>query len=180
MTPRALPDQVLTIDIQAPIERVWREITKTGAIQRFANNTVMEASPASTSALTPGSKLRFYSPSRKRVFVVGEVVQVDPPRRFAHTWKFTMSPDEPTLVTWELAEVGGRCRVTLTHSRWTDSAKMYGKVGNTWKEILRLLKLELETGDIDRKTKMVYAMFGILEFMLPKTTSVEHANRVGW
>ncbi len=170
-----LPDQVLAVEIKAPIERVWREITKTGAIQRAANNTVLESS------LTPGSKLRYYSPSKKRVFVVGEIVDIVAPRKFSHTWKFTMSPDTPTLVTWELSELpGGSCRVTLTHSRWTDAAKMYKSVGKTWGEILRLLKLELETGDIDMKTKVIYGMFGALEFMLPKSTSVEHANRVGW
>lgn len=169
-----LPDQVLALEIKAPIARVWQEITKTGTIQRAVNNTVLE------SALTTSSKLRYYSPSKKRVFVVGEIVEVTAPRRFSHTWKFTMSPDAPTLVTWELSEIPGGCRVTLTHSRWTDAAKMYKSVGKTWGDILRLLKLELETGDIDMKTKLVYGMFGALEFMLPKTTSVEHANHAGW
>lgn len=170
-----MPDHVLSIDIDAPIERVWGEITKTGSVQRPLNNTVLETS------MTPGSKLRYYSPSRKRVFVVGEIVEVAPPRRFAHTWKFTMSPDIPTLVTWELSELpNGACRVKLTHSRWTDAAKMYKNVVKTWQEILRLLKLELETGDIDMKAKLMYSMFGAFEFMLPKTTTVEHANSVGW
>lgn len=172
---KPLPDQVLSVEINAPIERVWREITKTGAIQRASNNTVLE------SAMTPGSKLRYYSPSKKRVFVVGEIIEISAPRTFSHTWKFTMSPDGPTLVTWELSELpGGRCRVTLTHTRWTEAHKMYKNVGKTWREILRLLKLELETGDIDVKTKLMYGMFGALEFMLPKTTTVEHANRAGW
>jgi uncharacterized protein YndB with AHSA1/START domain len=174
MTAKPLPDQVLSIEIKAPIQRVWQEITKTGAIQRAVNNTVLE------SAMTPGAKLRYYSPSRKRVFVVGEIVEVAPPRRFSHTWKFTMSPDGPTLVTWDLAEVPGGCRVTLTHSRWTDAAKMYKRVGGTWREILRLLKLEIETGDIDLKAKVMYGMFGAFEFMLPSTTTVEHANKSGW
>jgi uncharacterized protein YndB with AHSA1/START domain len=174
MTAQPLPDQVLSIEIKAPIQRVWQEITKTGAIQRALNNTVLE------STMTPGAKLRFYSPSKKRVFVVGEIVEVAAPRRFSHTWKFTMSPDAPTLVTWELAEVSGGCRVTLTHSRWTDAAKMYKSVGTTWREILRLLKLDLETGDIDLKAKLMYGMFGAFEFMLPKTTTVEHANQSGW
>jgi len=174
MTAKPLPDQVLSIEIKAPIQRVWQEITKTGAIQRAVNNTVLE------SAMTPGAKLRYYSPSRKRVFVVGEIVEVAPPRRFSHTWKFTMSPDGPTLVTWDLAEVPGGCRVTLTHSRWTDAAKMYKRVGTTWREILRLLKLELETGDIDLKAKVMYGMFSAFEFMLPGTTTVEHANKSGW
>jgi uncharacterized protein YndB with AHSA1/START domain len=172
---KALPDQVLSIEIKAPIERVWREITKTGSVQRATNNTVLE------SAMTPGAKLRYYSPSKKRVFVVGEIVEISAPRKFAHTWKFTMSADAPTLVTWELAELpGGSCRVTLTHSRWTEAARMYKNVGKTWQEILRLLKLELETGDIDLKAKVMYGMMGALEFMLPKTTTVDHANQAGW
>jgi uncharacterized protein YndB with AHSA1/START domain len=174
MTAKPLPDQVLSIDIKAPIQRVWQEITKTGAIQRAVNNTVLE------SAMTPGAKLRYYSPSKKRVFVVGEIVEVTPPRRFSHTWKFTMSPDGPTLVTWDLTEVSDGCRVTLTHTRWTDAHKMYKRVGGTWREILRLLKLELETGDIDLKARMMYGMFGAFEFMLPRTTTVEHANKAGW
>jgi uncharacterized protein YndB with AHSA1/START domain len=171
---KPLPDQVLSIDINAPVQRVWQEITKTGAIQRAVNNTVLE------SAMTPGSKLRYYSPSKKRVFVVGEIVEVSPPQRFSHTWKFTMSPDSPTLVTWDLTEVPGGCRVTLTHSRWTDAAKMYKRVGGTWREILRLLKLDIETGDIDLKAKVMYGMFGAFEFMLPRTTTVEHATKSGW
>ena len=174
MTAKPLPDQVLSIEIKAPIQKVWQEITKTGAVQRATNNTVLE------SPMTPGAKLRYYSPSKKRVFVVGQIVEIAPPRRFSHTWKFTMSPDDPTLVTWELAEIPGGCRVTLTHSRWADASKMYKNVGKTWAEILRLLKLELETGDIDLKAKVMYGMMGAFEFMLPKTTTVEHANRVGW
>lgn len=172
---KPLPDQVLSIEIKAPIERVWREITRTGAVQRAMNNTVLE------SAMTPGAKLRYYSPSKKRVFVVGEIVEIKPPKKFAHTWKFTMSADEPTLVTWDLAELpGGACRVTLTHSRWTEAHKMYRNVGKTWREILRLLKLDVETGDIDFRTKLIYGMMGAMEFMLPRTTTVEHANQVGW
>src|SRR5687767_15777441 len=76
---KPLPDQVLSIEINAPVERVWREITKTGAVQRASNNTVLE------SAMKPGSKLRYYSPSRKRVFVVGEIVEISAPRKFSHT-----------------------------------------------------------------------------------------------
>ena len=173
--PKPLPDQVLSIEIKAPIERVWREITKTGAIQRSLNNTVLE------STMTAGAKLRYYSPSRKRVFVVGEIVELSAPRRFSHTWKFTMNPEDFRLVTWELSELpGGSCRVTLTHSRWNEGMKSYKNVGTTWGNILRLLKLELETGDIDVKTKLMYGMFGALEFMLPKTTSVPYAEQQGW
>lgn len=69
-----LPEHVVSIHIDVPVQRVWDEITKTGRIQRALYNTVLE------SDLQPGSPLRYYSPDRKRVFVVGEVVEVDPPR----------------------------------------------------------------------------------------------------
>ena len=168
------PDQVLSIDISVPIDRVWHELTKTGAIQRAMYNTVMEGK------LTPGSKLRWYSPSKKRVFVVGEVVEVAPPRKLAHTWKLLMNSDGPTLVTWELSEIQGGCRVKLTHSRWTDDMKSYKSVGAGWLEILRVMKLDLESGDIPAKTKMMYWMYGAMEFMLPKATRVEEVTRAGW
>jgi uncharacterized protein YndB with AHSA1/START domain len=170
-----LPDQVLSIDINVPVDKVWHEITKTGAIQRALNNTVLEG------ALKPGTKLRYYSPSKKRVFVIGEVMEFVPPKKFVHTWKFTMGPDDFfTLVTWELSSVGNATRVKLTHSRWSDEAKSYKNVSKTWAEILRLLKLDLETGDIDLKTKLMYGMFGALEFMLPKSTSVETISKQGY
>ncbi len=51
--PTALDDRVLSIEIAAPIEKVWNEITKTGAIQRALYNTVLETD------LTPGSRLRY-------------------------------------------------------------------------------------------------------------------------
>jgi uncharacterized protein YndB with AHSA1/START domain len=53
-------DHLLTIDIKVPRERVWQEITKIGRLQRALMNTVLE------SDLVPGSKLRYYSPDRKR------------------------------------------------------------------------------------------------------------------
>ena len=170
-----LPDQVLSIDIHVPVEKVWHEITKTGAIQRALNNCVMAGQ------LKPGMKLRFYSPSKKRVFVIGEVVEVAPPTKFVHTWKLTMGPDDFfTLVTWELAPISGGTRVKLTHSRWLDTAKSYKNVGTTWGSMLRLLKMDLETGDIDFGTKFKYSMFGALEFMLPKSTTVEAVSRQGY
>jgi uncharacterized protein YndB with AHSA1/START domain len=173
MTPE-LPDHVFTIDIAVPRQRVWDEITKTGRIQLAMHNTVLE------STLLAGSKLRYYSPDRKRVFVVGEIVEVVPPCRFVHTFKFTMRPDQPTLVTWELEERAGGCRVTLTHSRWTDQVKTHRGVVAGWREILATLKCELETGDISWKTKLAYHLMGGLSFLLPKATRVEEVERAGW
>lgn len=170
----ALPDHVVSIHIDVPVQRVWDEITKTGRIQRALYNTVLETD------LTPGSRLRYYSPDRKRVFIVGEVVAVDPPRKFSHTYMFTTSVSPYTLVTWELEEERGGCRVTITHSRWTTEHKAPEKVAAGWREILGLLKHELETGDLPLKAKIMYAMYGAFMFMMPRTTTREYVDKAGW
>lgn len=172
--PSPLERHVLSIEIQAPLQRVWDEITKTGQIQRALYNTVLETD------LTPGSRLRYYSPNKKRVFIVGEVVEVAAPKKLSHTYKFTQSDEPPTLVTWKLEEIPGGCRVTLTHSGWTEEHKAPEKVKAGWQEILGLLKTELETGDIPFKTKLVYGMMGMMMFMLPKSTRTEEVERAGW
>ncbi len=170
-----LPEHVTSIHIDVPIERVWEAITKTGALQPALYNTVLDCE------LTPGSRLRYYSPDRKRVFIVGEVVEVDPPRKFAHTYRFTTwKTGGPTLVTWELEDEGEGCRVTVTHSGWTDEHKAPEKSAAGWKEILGLLKHQLETGDIPAKTKRMYRVMGWFMFMMPKTTKTSYVDEQGW
>ena len=170
----SLPDHVLSIHIQVPVQTVWNEITKTGRIQRALYNTVLD------SDLRPGSKLRYYSPDRKRVFIVGEVVEVDPPRKLSHTYIMTMKPEPATLVTWELEEENGGTRVTIVHTGWTVAHAAPQKVSAGWTEILGLLKADLETGKLPLKTRIMYGLMGAFMFMLPKTTRTEYADEQGW
>lgn len=170
--PNSLPDQVVSIHIDVPPERVWDAITRTGEIQRALYNTVLETE------LRPGARLRYYSPDRKRVFIVGEVVAVEPPRKFAHTyWFTTWKSGPPTLVTWELEDEGEHgCRVTVTHSGWTDEHDKPEKTGAGWKQILGLLKSELETGDIPAGTKFMYRIMGWFMFAMPRSTKAEYVD----
>lgn len=174
MTPAALPDAVCSVVIRVPVEKVWAEITKTGSIQRPLYNTVLDID------LKPGGRLRYTSPDRKRVFVAGEVLEVDPPRLLKHTYIFAMRPEAPTVVTWELTEVPEGTRVTLTHTGWTDAHTAPEKHAAGWTEILGLLKSELETGDIPTRTKLVYTMQGMFLWALPKTTRSSYADEQGW
>lgn len=167
-------ERVASIHIAAPIQRVWDEITKTQSIQRALFNTVLVGD------LTVGSRLRYYSPDRKRVFVVGEVLEVTPPTRFVHTYIMTMNPDPETTVAWDLVEVDGGCRVTITHSGWTDAHRTADKTAAGWEQILELLKGEIETGTLPLKTRIQYRVMGLFQFALPKRTSVDHADEQGW
>jgi uncharacterized protein YndB with AHSA1/START domain len=173
-TPVALADHRFAIDIAVPRQRVWDEITKTGRIQLAMHNTVLESS------LVAGAKLRYYSPDRKRVFVVGEVIEVRPPERFTHTFRFTMRNEQPSIVTWELAETPSGCRVTMVHSGWTNQVRTHKGVVSGWREILATLKHELETGDIPLKVKLTYRILNRLLFLLPRSTRVDEVQRSGW
>lgn len=170
--PGSLPDQVMSIHIDVPRRRVWDSITRTGEVQRALYNTVLETE------LRPGARLRYYSPDHERVFIVGEVVEVEPPRKFAHTyWFTTWKSGPPTLVTWELEEEAEGCRVTVTHSGWTEEhGKQAEKSGAGWKQILGLLKQELETGDIPTGTKLMYMVMRWFMFAMPSTTKPENAD----
>ena len=173
MNATTVPDRVCSIVINVPVQKVWDEITKTGSIQRPVYNTLLDVD------LKPGGRMRYYSPDKKRVFVAGEVLEVDPPRTFRHTYIFTMKPDRITEVAWELEEVPEGCRVTITHAGWT-TEKEAKKHEAGWIEILGLLKSELETGDISGKTKLLYRIQGLFMFAMPKTTTTEYADEQGW
>jgi uncharacterized protein YndB with AHSA1/START domain len=176
MPPERLPlkDHVVSIDIMVPRQRVWDEITKLGKVQRSVMHTLLE------STMKPGAKLRYYSPDKKRVFVVGEIREITPPRRFSHTYNLVMHGEPPSLVTWELEEIKGGCRVTITHSGWTEQVKTHKGVVGGWKQILAALKSELETGQLPFMTRLVWAMMGAMMFMLPKSTKVEEVEKAGW
>lgn len=167
-------ERVASIFIDAPIERVWDEITKTGSLQRALYNTVLIGD------LAPGSRIRYVSEDNTRVFVVGEVIEVSPPTRFVHTYIMTMHNDPETTVAWDLAEEGGGCRVTVTHTGWTDQHQTADKTAKSWGEILGLLKSEVETGSIPMKTRVSYRLMGLFSFALPKRTSASHADEQGW
>ena len=167
-------ERVVSIFIRAPVERVWNEITKTSSVQRALYNTTM------IGELTPGSRLRFTSADQRRVFVVGEVIEVVPPTRFVHTYIMTMEHDAETTVAWDLAAEGDGCRVTLTHSGWTDAHTSEEKTVKAWNEILRLLKSEIETGTLPIKTRITYKLMGLFSFALPKRTTAKHADEQLW
>ena len=169
-----MQDHVLTVDIMVPRQKVWDEITKLGRVQRACMNCLLET------VFTPGAKLRYYSPDKKRVFIVGKVVEVVPPRRFSHTYMFTQRPETPSLVTWDLQEIPGGCRVTLTHGGWTDQVKSHKSVVAGWRMILDGLKTEMETGDLPFKTRLLFGVMGAFMFMLPKATRTAEVEKAGW
>lgn len=151
------------IDIKAPIERVWREITKQNEKQRVMFDTMLEAE------MRPGGTLRYRTVDQKMTPIWGEVVEVDEPRLFAHTFAFSNIDDAPTLVRWELEQEGEVCRVTVTHSRFEGETKTLKSVAKVWPAILGRLKDVVEGRNIPMGMRMQYAMMRWMSFMAPKS-----------
>jgi uncharacterized protein YndB with AHSA1/START domain len=157
-----MEDVVYSIDIAVPREAAWHELTKTGEVQYPMFNAVLETD------WEPGSTMLYYKPDRTMVFVVGEVVEVDAPHRFVHTYRFTDLDDAATLVTWDFEEIETGVRVTVTHSRFDGDTPTKKRVAGGWKMILATLKEILETGKPPLKIRLMYGMMSMLSFMQPK------------
>lgn len=164
----SLSDVVFSIDIGAPIQAAWDELTKLGKIQIPMMNTVLECD------FEPGSSMRYYNASRKRILVVGTIMEIDPPHRMVHTYRFTDLDESETVVTWQLDEIPSGVRVTVTHSRFTDQTGTHARVKGGWNWILSTLKAVLETGRAPLKVRLAYGVMGALSFMQPKKTLAEN------
>ena len=156
-------EKAFTIDIAAPVERVWQEITRTNTRCRPMFGTMLLVK------LEPGAPLRYRSMDGKFTFVAGEVVEVSPPTRLVHTFLFPNLPDAPTLVTWELTAIPSGTRVTVTHARFDGETKTYKAVYGSWPKILGLFKRVIESGDVGAGTKFQHALMGAMSFVLPKS-----------
>ena len=80
------------------------------------------------------------------VDLVGQVVEIDPPRRLVITWIAPSEPDQASTVTFEIAAVGPDARLTVTHSDLVAGSGMLAGITEGWPAVLSNLKTLLETG----------------------------------
>jgi uncharacterized protein YndB with AHSA1/START domain len=163
-------DLVFRIVVNAPIERVWRELTKTGEAQGAIFNAWLHA----RGGLVPGAAIQMRTGSGKHTLVVGEVVECTPPHRFVHTHRFTQYDDPVCQVSYELEPVQGGVQVTLRVTGVTAGTKTAKDMAGGGTMIVNTLKAICETGRPALGTRLMYAMFSALEFVLPARTKSEH------
>ena len=124
-------------------ERLWPAITDGEMTQQYYFGSAI------ASDWQQGSRYEMTSPARSQVWVEGEILEVDPPRRlvqsFKARWDEEMEQQGPSRVTWEVEQQGGSCRLRVTHDGLSDAAAR--RVSGGWPQILSGLKTLLETGE---------------------------------
>ena len=162
---------VFRITIKGAIEKIFEELTRTDGLQGAVFNARLTLPGP---GLIAGKKMQMRTGSGKHALVVGDVVEFDPPRRFAHTHKFTQHSDPLTTVTYDLKQVEGGVEVTLTVENITPGTKTASEMVKGGPFILGNLKAIVETGRPPFGTRLMYRMFDVLEFVLPARTKSEH------
>jgi uncharacterized protein YndB with AHSA1/START domain/DNA-binding transcriptional ArsR family regulator len=80
--------------------------------------------------------------------VVGTILEIDPPRRLAHTWSSPSDAGDPartSTVTFQIEPVGGIVRLTLVHEDLP--ADQVDGTTRGWGKVLSSMKTMLETGE---------------------------------
>ena len=175
-----MPDQVTVetrgetrakfrVHIRGTVDEVWREITRTDApIAAFFNSRM------DVGQLAPGSRLAMRTPDGRYTGVVGEILELDEPRRFAHTFRFTAYDDEPCKVVYELEEDADGVLFTLTIEDLPPGTRTAKEMLRGGTMICRTLKHVVETGRPSFGTRMLFVLFRMMQPLSPKQSRSEN------
>ena len=163
------PSAMFQVHIQGSLEDVWHEITRTDQpIPAFFNNR-MHRGP-----LEAGSPLAMRTGDGKWTGVVGEILEVVPLKKFAHTFKFTAYDDPECTVVYELEPKDGGTQFTLTVENLPVGTKTGKNMSSGGKMICGTLKRVVETGKPSLGIRMLYGFFKLMGLLSPKRCATEH------
>lgn len=160
---------VSRITIRGRADAVWRELTKSDEPQAAVFNAWLHAQ-----AMAPGARLQMRTVDGRNVLVVGTIVEFDPPRRFVHTFRFTQYDDPECTVIYDITPTAGGVEVTLTVDNLPVGTRTGKEMTSGSTAILKTLKAVVETGRPALGTRILYALFGVLGFILPARTQAKH------
>ena len=85
MTETGLATQVYQVFVKATPERIWDAITKPEFTSKYFYGSLVD------STFAEGAEFKSFSPDRTQLWVDGEVLESDPPRRLPATIRMTAS-----------------------------------------------------------------------------------------
>jgi uncharacterized protein YndB with AHSA1/START domain len=159
---------VFKVVIRGTIDQVWRELTKTDEVQAAMFNSRLH-----TPGLQPGSPICMRSPSGRFTNVVGNVIEVERPVRYSHTFRFTTYDDPPCSIVYDLREVEGGVEFTLTILDLPVGTKTAKQMLSGGKMIVNTMKSVIETGRPSFGIRLLYALFKVMEPIGPASAKSE-------
>jgi uncharacterized protein YndB with AHSA1/START domain len=131
------------IVVQATPEEVWDALTNPAKTRGYYYGTDI------LSDWQPGS--RWTSESGDELYLEGELIEVDPPRRIVQTFGVAIeepaASDPPSRVTWEVIAVDtGTTRVRMIQEGMGHATREY--VDGGWEHILSGLKRVVESREL--------------------------------
>lgn len=130
--------------IRSTPDKVFEAITRPEVARRYWGHE-------NVSDWQPGSRWEHVRDNAERtVNVVGQVVEVTPPRRLVISWASPSRADDPeaySRVTFEVEPYDGMVRLTVRHDELEAGSGMAKGVTQGWPIVLASLKSLLETGE---------------------------------
>jgi Activator of Hsp90 ATPase homolog 1-like protein len=160
---------VFRVIIDGKIEAIWHELTKQGEAQAAVFNAWLHAQ-----TLAVGQNIQIRTESGEHVLVIGKITAFAPPHRFAHTFCFTQYDDPECEVIYELKQLPTGVECTLIVDRLPVGTKTAKEMQSGGKMIVNTLKCVVETGKPSVGIRVMYWLFGKMEFVLPKKTASKH------
>jgi uncharacterized protein YndB with AHSA1/START domain len=130
--------------IRTTPEKLWRALQEPEFTRQYWMETWQECE------WKPGASWRLMLPDG-RVADSGEVLEIEPEKRFVLSWRNEFLPDlhaeGHSRMTCELENLGESVKLTITHEIEMPGSKLIEGVSNGWPRILASLKSLLETGE---------------------------------
>ena len=133
------PKLVYTTFIRSTPQQTWDAISNPKFTRQYW------AGMANVSDWKKGSKWEHLNPENE-VWVTGEVVECDPPRRLVITWADPDDLSDHSRVTFEIEAIEDQVCLTVTHDEFKAGSTMAERVNWGWPRVLSSLKSFLETG----------------------------------
>ena len=133
------PKFVYTTFIRSTPKKTWDAISN----PKFAKQ--YWAGMTNVSDWKKGSKWEHFNPENE-VWITGEVVECDPPKRLVLTWVDPDNLKDKSRVTFEIEKDGDSVCLTVTHDQFKSGSDMVTKVSRGWPRVLSSMKSFLETG----------------------------------
>jgi uncharacterized protein YndB with AHSA1/START domain len=108
-----------SVELAVPPERVFQALASKEVTNWWIRTGVFDTQEWAGD-VRAGGQWRASGTARGQPYTLeGEFLEIDPPRKLAHTWHRVGTPNPPTTVTYDLEPIDGRTRVTLRHAGFT-------------------------------------------------------------